>query len=96
MYMDVGAGPTFFCILNVTVHVYTVVYVYVYVCISSASFPSLPFLLPLRGKMITAGCLSQLSGHFYIGTEGGNVFILDLRKFQLESEIIYWNNATAM
>ena len=48
------------------------------------------------GKTITKCCLSQLSGHFYIGTEGGNVFILDVKHFQLDSEIIYWNNTTAL
>jgi lethal(2) giant larvae protein len=69
--------------------------------VGEGSSPSLEqkesfFLDPDGGKVITAGCLAQLSGHFYIGTEGGNVFVLDLRKFQLESDIIYWNTATAI
>jgi len=51
---------------------------------------------PEGGKEITRCCLSEHSGHFYIGTEGGNTFILDLKHFQLDSEIIYWNNATAL
>lgn len=48
------------------------------------------------GKKITKCCLSQSSGHFFIGTESGNVFILDVKHFQLTSEVIYWNQATAL
>ena len=48
-----------------------------------------------RGKTITKCCLSQVNGNFYVGTEGGNVFILDLMNFSLSTEVIYWNNATA-
>ena len=53
-------------------------------------------LLSPRGKTITKCCLSQINGNFYVGTEGGNVFILDLRTFTLTTEVIYWNNATTL
>ena len=49
-----------------------------------------------RGKTISKCCLSQHSGHFYIGTEGGNLFTLDVKHFKLDSEIVYWNNATTL
>ena len=48
------------------------------------------------GKTITACCLSQLTGHFYIGTSSGNVFTLDLRSFKLVDELIFWDQATAL
>ncbi|XP_065899647.1 LLGL scribble cell polarity complex component 2-like [Dysidea avara] len=48
------------------------------------------------GKTITACCLSQLTGHFYIGTSSGNVFTLDLRSFRLTEEVIFWDQATAL
>lgn len=48
------------------------------------------------GKSITKCCLSQHSGHFYIGTEGGNLYTLDVKLFELDSEIVYWNNATTL
>lgn len=48
------------------------------------------------GKTITACCLSQLTGHFYIGTSSGNVFTLDLRSFRLIEEVIFWDQATAL
>ena len=48
------------------------------------------------GKTITKCCLSQHSGHFYIGTEGGNLFTLDVKSFKLDSEVVYWNNATTL
>jgi lethal(2) giant larvae protein len=49
-------------------------------------------------NFITSCCLSQLAGHFYIGTEGGNIYTLDVRLFILKSEdsVINWTNATAL
>ena len=49
-----------------------------------------------RGKTITKCCLSQVNGNFYIGTECGNVFVLDLMTFALSTEVIYWNKATTL
>lgn len=48
------------------------------------------------GKAITKCCLSQHSGHFYIGTEGGNLYTLDVKSFKLDTEVVYWNNATTL
>lgn len=53
-------------------------------------------LFSCSGKFISKCCLSKHSGHFYIGTEGGNLYTLDVKLFKLDSEIVYWNNATAL
>ncbi|KAL5473149.1 hypothetical protein EMCRGX_G027597 [Ephydatia muelleri] len=60
--------------------------------------PSHTFKLdPEGGKQITVSCLSQLSGHLYLGTESGNVFVLDIGSFKQDEEnTIFWNNATAI
>ena len=54
------------------------------------------YLFTFSGKAITKCCLSQHSGHFYIGTEGGNLYTLDVKLFKLDSEVVYWNNATTL
>ena len=55
------------------------------------------YLLFFRGKSITACCLSKLAGHFYIGTDSGNIYTLDVRLFMLKpDEVITFTNATAL
>ncbi|XP_019855603.1 PREDICTED: lethal(2) giant larvae protein homolog 2-like [Amphimedon queenslandica] len=49
-----------------------------------------------EGKTITSACLSKLAGHFYIGTESGNVYVLDVRLFMVKDDSINWANATAL
>ncbi len=49
------------------------------------------------GKKITTCCLSKLTGHFYIGTDGGNVYTLDVRLFELkDKDAILWEKATGL
>ena len=61
-----------------------------------SSFPSYTLFFFVRGKTITSACLSKLAGHFYIGTESGNVYTLDVRLFMLKDDVIKWTNATAL
>ena len=49
-----------------------------------------------RGKTITKCCLSSHSGHFYFGTEGGDVYTLDLKHFRIDPDFIKWTNATTL
>jgi WD40 repeat protein len=48
------------------------------------------------GKTITSCCLSSLRGYLFLGVEGGNVYRLDLKSFELADNMIFWNNATAL
>lgn len=58
---------------------------------------SLALVFSCRGKEITECCLSRHAGHFYIGTEGGDVYCMDVRLLELKSEaVISWGNATAL
>lgn len=57
----------------------------------------LTYIISFRGKSITACCLSKLAGHFYIGTDSGNIYTLDVRLFMLKpDEVITFTNATAL
>eukprot|EP00800_Vazella_pourtalesii_P022859 TRINITY_DN9060_c1_g2_i1.p1 TRINITY_DN9060_c1_g2~~TRINITY_DN9060_c1_g2_i1.p1 ORF type:complete len:1034 (+),score=226.35 TRINITY_DN9060_c1_g2_i1:89-3190(+) len=47
-------------------------------------------------KDFTVCSLNSTSSLFYMGSENGNVYLLDLKTLQLSSDIIYWNNATAL
>ena len=48
------------------------------------------------GKNITSCCVSGVVGYVHIGTDGGNVYTLDLKSFELTNDVIFWNNATAL
>ncbi|KAI6653542.1 Lgl [Oopsacas minuta] len=47
-------------------------------------------------KDFTVCSLNSTSSLFYMGSENGNVYLLDLKTLQLSSDVIYWNNATAL
>lgn len=48
------------------------------------------------GKVITSCSVSRTSGYVHLGTEGGNVYSLDIKSFDLSNVVIFWNNATAL
>lgn len=37
-----------------------------------------------------------MTGYIHLGTEGGNVYSLDIKSFELTNSVIFWNNATAL
>jgi lethal(2) giant larvae protein len=45
----------------------------------------------LEGKLkrISACCLERSGDHLLIGTEGGNIYLLDLKSFEMTEQIIY-------
>ena len=47
-------------------------------------------------KDFTVCSLNASISLFYMGSENGNVYLLDLKTLQLSSDIIYWSNATAL
>ena len=47
-------------------------------------------------KDFTVCSLNSTNSLFYMGSENGNVYLLDLKTLQLSSDVIYWNNATAL
>ncbi|KAM7448355.1 Lethal(2) giant larvae protein 1 [Porites harrisoni] len=42
-----------------------------------------------RLKKISVCCLSMKSNRLYLGTEGGNIYLLDINSFELQEYIIY-------
>ncbi|XP_071485894.1 LLGL scribble cell polarity complex component 2-like, partial [Diadema antillarum] len=47
------------------------------------------FTLEGRLKKISVCCLSSDSSRLYLGTEGGNIYLLDVEKFDLDEHIVY-------
>lgn len=47
------------------------------------------FSLEGRLKKISVCCLSADSKHLYLGTEGGNIYLLDVEQMELSEHIIY-------
>ena len=75
--------------------IYVYVHVHVHVFCTWCPFTTVPFFH--SGKKITTCCLSQLTGHFYIGTDGGNIYTLDVRLFELmDNDAVLWEKATAL
>lgn len=42
-----------------------------------------------RLKKISVCCLSMKTNRLYLGTEGGNIYLLDINSFELQEYIIY-------
>ena len=57
------------------------------VCVVCSSFGG--------AKAISVCCLPKKSPHLYIGTESGNLYILQIEGFFLKDNVVYWNHATA-
>ncbi len=53
-------------------------------------------IIHCSGRTITKCCVSSHSGHLYFGTEGGDVYTLDLKHFRIDQEVINWANATTL
>ncbi|XP_041473429.1 LLGL scribble cell polarity complex component 2-like isoform X4 [Lytechinus variegatus] len=47
------------------------------------------FMIEGRLKKISVCCLSSDSSRLYLGTEGGNIYLLDVESFELEDHIVY-------
>lgn len=43
----------------------------------------------IRLKKISASCVDSAGKHIYLGTENGNVYIMDLEKFDVLDSVIY-------
>ncbi|XP_030840041.1 lethal(2) giant larvae protein homolog 2 isoform X8 [Strongylocentrotus purpuratus] len=47
------------------------------------------FMIEGRLKKISVCCLSSDASRLYLGTEGGNIYLLDVESFDLEDHIVY-------